>query len=225
MTNDIALAVALTAGAYGIALVVYRRSGRSTFVLPVITGTAMTIAALVLIGVPVDQYADGAAPLKYMAQLSVVAMAIPLHVHARRLMTHYRPILAGLVTGCAASLAGTLWLGAWMNVPEQVVISVAPKAATMPLAIQAVEALSGWGALAALSVVLSGAFGAITTDRLLKRLGIHAPAIHAFTLGLVSHAIGVAKTISDRPRELPYCVLGMCANGLLTAALLLAWKG
>lgn len=216
-------AVAATLASYLLALKLYRSSRNHPLLLPVVTGTLGTVVTLWLSGAQVARYEQGSAGLRYLSQLAVVAMAVPLYTHLRRLLAAWRPILSGLLVGCALSVAGTYWVAGTLGVPADVAASLAPKAATMPIALETAKAVGGWSALAALAVMLSGIFGALSSRPLLRAMGIQAEPVHAFTLGLVAHAIGISKVLAELPRSLPYAVVGMCTNGLLTACLVLSW--
>ncbi|MEY5099897.1 MAG: hypothetical protein RJA36_2616 [Pseudomonadota bacterium] len=220
---EVAGAVAATLASYLVALKLYRAGRNHPLLLPVVTGTLGTVAMLWLAGVHVARYEQGAAVLRYLSQLAVVAMAVPLYTHLRRLLAAWRPVLSGLLVGCALSVAGTYWVAGTLAVPPDVAASLAPKAATMPIALETARAVGGWPVLAALAVMLSGVFGTLSIRPLLRAMGIQAEPVHAFTLGLVAHAIGISKVLSELPRSLPYAVLGMCTNGLLTAWLVLLW--
>lgn len=77
----------------------------------------------------------------------------------------------------------------------------APPPARLPQWIA--ERLGGLASLTAVFVILTGIFGAIFADGLLRRLGVKDEASIGFALGLASHGIGTARACSPRCLKRP----------------------
>ncbi|MBK7849346.1 MAG: LrgB family protein [Zoogloea sp.] len=84
------------------------------------------------------------------------------------------------------------------------------------------ERLGGLASLTAVFVILTGIFGAIFADGLLRRLGVKDEASIGFALGLASHGIGTARAFQLSEQTGAFAALAMGLNGLLTA-LTLPW--
>lgn len=215
---------AITLAAYLAALWLYRRSGHHLLCLPVLTGTGLVLAALALAGTGYPVYAEATRVLRWLAGPAVIALAVPLYRQAALLRRLAVPLLAALVAGCLVSVLGTLALCGLMGTPMPFALSLAPKAATMPMALLAAERAGGVPAVAAMAVVATGVLGALLAGPLLRWLrvadGPEDDAVRSFTLGLVAHAIGVARVLQTHPGSVAFAALAMGLNGVATALVL-----
>lgn len=213
---------AVTFACYAAALLLYRRSGHRLMCLPVLTGTALLLAVLALARVDYPTYAAATHPLRWMTGPAIIALAVPLYRQLPLLRRWALPLLAALLVGCLSSLLGTLAVAWLAGAPDAVALSLAPKAATMPLAMLAVERAGGIPAIAAMAVVATGVLGPVLAGPVLRWLRIDDPAVQAFALGLVAHAIGVARVLQTQPDRVAFAALAMGLNGVATA-FALAW--
>lgn len=215
----------LTLGAYTAALWLYRRSGHHLLCLPVLTGTAMVVGLLALTGTGYPAYAQATKALRWLSGPAVIALAVPLYRQMAQLRRQAVPLLLSLVAGCAAAVLSTLALARLLGAPREVALSLAPKSATMPIAMAAAERAGGIAALAAMAVVATGVLGTLLAGPVFKRLRVEDADVQAFTLGLAAHAIGVARTLQTRPEAAAFAALAMSANGVLTACLVAVVAG
>jgi len=219
---------AITLAAYLAALWLYRRSGHHLLCLPVLTGTALVLAALALAGTGYPVYAEATRVLRWLAGPAVIALAVPLYRQAALLRRLAVPLLAALVAGCLVSVLGTLVVCWLMGTPMSFALSLAPKAATMPMAMLAAERAGGVPAVAAMAVVATGVLGPLLVGPLLRWLrveegpegGADGEIVRSFTLGLVAHAIGVARVLQTHPGSVAFAALAMGLNGVATALVL-----
>lgn len=215
-----------TLAAYALALRLYRRSGHHLLCLPVLTGTALVVALLLLTGTDYPVYAQATKVLRWLTGPAVIALAVPLYRQAALLRRLALPLVGALLVGCLTAVLATLALAWAVGAPREVALSLAPKSATMPIAMAAAERAGGVPALAAMAVVATGVLGTLLCAPLLRRLRIEDERVAAFTLGLAAHAIGVARVLQTRPEAVAFAALAMSLNGVATAlavALLARW--
>ncbi len=210
----------LTLAAYLAALRAYRRSGYRPLWLPVVSGTALVVGLLLLTGTEYPVYAQATQALRWLSGPAIIALAVPLYRQAALLRRLALPLLGALLVGCITSVLTTMGLALILGAPLEVVLSLAPKSATMPIAMAAAERVGGMPALAALAVVATGMAGTLLVGPLLRRLRIADDAVQAFTLGLTAHAIGVARVLQTRPETVAFAALAMSLNGVATALVL-----
>lgn len=218
----------ITLAAYLAALWLYRRSGHHLLCLPVLTGTALVLAALALAGTGYPVYAEATRVLRWLAGPAVIALAVPLYRQAALLRRLAVPLLAALAAGCLVSVLGTVGLCGLLGTPMSFALSLAPKAATMPMALLAAERAGGVPAVAAMAVVATGVLGPLLAGPLLRWLrvgegqggGADGEVVRSFTLGLVAHAIGVARVLQTHPGSVAFAALAMGLNGVATALVL-----
>jgi putative effector of murein hydrolase len=219
---------AITLAAYLAALWLYRRSGHQLLCLPVLTGTALVLAALALTGTGYPVYAEATRVLRWLTGSAIIALAVPLYRQAALLRRLAVPLLTALVAGCLVSVLGTLVLCWFLDAPMSFALSLAPKAATMPMAMLAAERAGGVPAVAAMAVVATGVLGTLLAGPLLRWLrveegpegGVDGEIVRSFTLGGVAHAIGVARVLQTHPGSVAFAALAMGLNGVTTALVL-----
>jgi len=212
--------------AYACALWLYRRSGHHLLCLPVLSGTALVLGALVLTGTGYPLYAEATRVLRWLTGPAIIALAVPLYRQAALLRRMALPLLGALLAGCLASVLGTLAIAHGLGSPLPFALSLAPKAATMPIAMQAAERAGGIPAVAALAVVATAVLGTLFAAPVLRLLRVDDPVTRSFALGLVAHAIGTARVLQTHPASVAFAALAMGLNGVCTAlviALLARW--
>lgn len=206
--------------AYLVALWLYRRSGHHLLCLPVLTGTAVVLVMLALTGTDYPVYAEATRALRWLTGPAIIALAVPLYRQAALLRRLALPLLLALAVGCLVSVLGTLMLCWMMGTPVAFAVSLAAKAATMPMAMLAAERAGGLPAVAAMAVVATGVLGTLLAAPVLRGLRIEDEAVRSFTLGLVAHAIGVARILQTHPDRVAFAALAMGLNGVATALVL-----
>ena len=211
--------LALTFSAYLLAVAVYRRCGAHPLLLPVLTGTAMVVAVLVATGTDYARYAEGVRPLALLIGPATVALAVPLMRQWGRLRAIWLPLVLALLVGgtvAIASAVGIAWAlgGSW-----ETLASLAPKSATMPMAMPVAERMGGLASLAAVAVAITGIAGAIAAGPVMRLLRVHDPVVRGFASGLTAHAIGMARELPINPTAGAFAALAMGLNGILTTVL------
>ncbi|RYY93608.1 MAG: LrgB family protein [Comamonadaceae bacterium] len=211
--------LALTLAAYLAALAVYRRCGSHPLLLPVLTGTALVVGVLLASGTPYAQYADGVRPLTLLIGPATVALAVPLMRQWGRLRAIWLPLLLALGVGGSVAIVSAVGIAWALGGSWETLASLAPKSATMPMAMPVAERMGGLASLAAVAVALTGIVGAIAAAPLMRLLRVHDPVVRGFASGLAAHAIGMAREMPISPTAGAFAALAMGLNGILTTVL------
>lgn len=209
--------IASTLLIYACALWLFRRSGHHLLCLPVVTGTALLVLVLALTHTDYPVYAEATRALRWLAGPAIIALAVPLYRQGALLRRLAGPLLLALLAGGLISVLGTLGIAWWLGTPGDIALSIAPKAATMPMAMMASERAGGVPALTALSVMATGVLGTLMAGGVMRLMRIRSEAAHSFALGLVSHAVGLARALQAYPGSAAFAALAMGLNGVLTA--------
>ncbi|WBY02658.1 LrgB family protein [Ramlibacter tataouinensis] len=209
----------LTLAAYLAATWLYRRSGAHPLLVPVLTAVLLVVAALAFSRTPWPVYADATSGLTWLLGPATVALALPLYEQAGRLRAIGLPVAVALLAGSLTAIVSALAIGWALGASPPVLLSLAPKSATMPMAIPVAERIGAVPALAALAVALTGIAGTMLARPLLNLLRIRDAAARGFAVGLTAHAIGMARELQDHPVAGAYAALGMGLNGMATAVL------
>lgn len=210
----------LTVLAYLGAIWLYRRSGLNPFLNPVLMAVAAIIAVLLATGTPYPTYFDGAKFVHFLIGPATVALAIPLYSQLERLKRMWLPLTVALLVGSTVAIASAAGIAWALGGSHEILLSLAPKSATMPIAMAVAERVGGLPSLTAVAVALTGISGAIMARGLLNLLRIQDPAVRGFAVGITAHAIGTARAIQVNETAGAFAALAMGLNGVATALLL-----
>lgn len=211
--------VGITLGAYQLAIAAYEKT-RWVFLQPVLVSMLTVIAILLVCGLSFAEYKSSVAVLTLLLGPATVALAIPLYLNLRRIRQLFWPIVLTLLL--AGTLATVLGAGlAWLFGAERLMLmSMAPKSVTSPIAMLVAEQIGGIAALAAVFVMLTGVIGAMIGPALLRLCGVRHPAALGMALGITAHAVGTARALQDSDECGAFAALAMSLMGVITAVLL-----
>lgn len=211
--------IALTLVVYLLAQLVY---GRTRFILlnPVAVSIAVIILLLLGLDIPYASYHQGGRYILFLLGPSVVALAVPLYSRRQQIWARKLPILAGIFAGAISSIVSASGLAWLLGGSRDVVLSLAPKSVTTPIAISIVEKIGGIAPLTAALVVLTGCLGAICGPEFCRLLGIRSMAATGLAVGTAAHGIGTARMLEVDRLGGAVAGLAIGLNGLVTAFLL-----
>jgi putative effector of murein hydrolase len=219
LTHHPLFGVGITLGAYQLAIAAYEKT-RWVFLQPVLVSTLIVIGILLACGLTFAEYKDSAAALTLFLGPTTVALAVPLFVNLRRIRQLLWPTLITLLLAGVFTTALGVTL-AWAFGAEHIMLmSMAPKSVTSPIAMLVANQIGGIAALAAVFVMLTGVIGAIIGPALLKRVGVQHPAALGMALGLTAHAVGTARALQESDECGAFAALAMSLMGVFTAVLL-----
>lgn len=210
---------ALTLAVYAMAQALYRRSG-SIWLNPVLVSIAVIIGVLIVSGIPYRDYARGGDLILFFLGPAVVALAVPLYQRRGELWQRKGPILAGTVAGSLASIASACGIAWLLGGSRDVILSLAPKSVTTPIAIGIAERIGGIPALTAPLVVLTGCLGAVCGAEFCHKAGIRNPVATGLAVGTAAHGIGTARMLEIDRLAGAVSGLAIGLNGLVTTFLL-----
>lgn len=204
---------------------VFRRSGKNTLLIPVLTGVTVIIALLTMTGTPYPVYYEGTHFIHFFVGPVIVALAVPLYKQIARLKAIWFPVTVALIAGSSTAIVSAVLIGWALGGSMATLVSLAPKSATMPIAMALTDRFHGVVALAAVAVAITGIAGTIMARPLLNLIRVHDPAVRGFSLGLTAHAIGVSRALQHSETAGAFSALAMALNGVATALLvpLLFW--
>lgn len=205
---------------------VFRLSQRHVLALPVFVSVLLVLIACAVFGLEPSDFSVRTQTLRTAMDVAVVAMAVPLHQACKRLGPLLPSMFLGLLLASVVSVLGVLAAGWMLKVPWHITSAVAPKAATMPVALSLAKSVGADQTIVVTAVLLTGVVGTLLTPPLLRWLGVRDKRVQAFALGVSAHAIGLVRAQAEYPDHLDLAVAGMCGNALVTTILcsfLLFW--
>lgn len=187
---------------------------------PILFTVAALICFLLISGVPYESYAEGGAYIEFWLKPAVVALGVPLYKQLSSIRRQLLPLLLAELAGCIAGLVSVVLIAEAMDATREVVISLAPKAVTTPIAMEISAAMGGNVSLTAAVVVCTGIFGSMAGFRMVRLSRVNSPMAGGLAIGTASHAVGTAAAIErGGARYGAFSSLGLTLNGLFTALL------
>ncbi len=210
----------LSLAAFAIGLWGYRRSGGSPFLHPLLISTPIIAGLLYLNDIGFEQYYEANGILSWLLGPTTVALAIPLSKELRQLPALLSTVSISVLFGGFVAAVFALSLAVLFNTSDVVLLSIAAKSVTTPIAMGITQQLGGLLTLITVVVLLTGIVGIVIADGIFKRIGIVDERWQGLILGVASHAIGTAKAFEKSPRCGAFSTLGMGLNGIWTSLFL-----
>jgi predicted murein hydrolase (TIGR00659 family) len=187
---------------------------------PVLVGVVLLAAALVLLDVDYETYAEGTTIVTFLLGPATVALAVPLHRQLGRLRGYALPLVVGLLVGVVVSVGSAMLLVQLLGGDELLARTVAPKATTAPVAIALSRTIEGVAPLTAAIGITAGILGAVAAPTVLTWLRVREHRARGLATGAVSHGIGTSRMLHEHPVEGAFSGLAMGLTALATSLLL-----
>lgn len=129
------------------------------------------------------------------------------------------PIVLSALGGCVSGVISVVFVADLLGASHEVVMSLASKSVTTPIAMEVAGALGGIPSLTAAVVVSVGIFGGMTGFGVMRMSHVNSPMAQGLSLGTAAHAVGTSRAITVSDRYGAFAALGLTLNGVFTAIL------
>lgn len=211
-----AFLLALTFGVYFLNIEIQKKL-KSVLYNPLMFTMIMIIAFLYFAKVPLDDYEDAVKYIDFWLQPAIVALAIPLYIYWEKVKKQWLPILISQFVGSVVGIVSVVLIAKAMNASDVVVLSLASKSVTTPIAIAVTESLGGLPGLTALAVIITGIIGNVAGFQLLRMIRVVKPMSQSISIGTASHAIGTSRALEKGSKFGAFSSIGLIINGVCTA--------
>jgi predicted murein hydrolase (TIGR00659 family) len=177
------------------------------------------IAFLTIFKIDYNAYHEGAKLIQFFLKPAVVALGVPLYMQLEKIKKQAVQIILSQLAGCIVGIVSVVLVAKWLGASKAVILSLAPKSVTTPIAIEVSHVIGGIPPLTAAVVIVVGIFGAIFGYTFMKWLHINNPIAQGLSMGTAAHAVGASKSMEISPTYGAYSSLGLIANGIFTAIL------
>ena len=209
--------ITLTAGSFLLGQKVYLASKRFPLFHPIVVSVLTVTAFLQTTGISYADYRSSTHILNLLLGTATVALAVPLYQQLHLIRSHARALSVTLLAGAVFAPVVAIGLAWLAGGSKDILLSLAAKSVTTPMAIAVAEGLDGIPAIAAGTVICVGIIGAVIAPPILDRLNITNPVIRGFTLGLTAHAVGTARAFESGAVTGAFSSLGLALTGAITA--------
>lgn len=210
--------ITLTIGVFWCTQLLQRRLGW-LFLNPILLTIAIIILVLKVGSISYASYETGGRYIAFFLKPAIVALGVPLYQQWEQIKKQAVPILISQMVACVSGVFSVVGIAYLLGASHEVCVSLSPKSATTPIAIEVSRILHGIPSLTAIIVILTGIFGAIFGLGFLKLVRVRSRIAQGLALGAAAHAVGTARAMEKSRRLGAYSSLGLILNGTLTGLL------
>lgn len=187
---------------------------------PILLSVAALIIFLTVAGIPYETYTAGGGYVEFWLKPAVVALGVPLYRQLSTIRKQLLPIIAAELAGCVAGIVSVVLVAQALGATREVILSLAAKSVTTPIAMEVTAAVGGIPPLTAAVVVCVGIFGGMTGFKVMSMSKVKSPMARGLAMGTAAHALGTSAAIdAGGNRYGAWASLGLTLNGLFTALL------
>ena len=177
------------------------------------------VIIVVLLKVSRTEYADYNAGAKYITYLltpTTVCLAVPLYEQFELLKKHRVALLTGITSSVIISALLILGFSILFGLTHEEYVTFLPKSITTAIAMGLSEQLGGYVSITVVAVIITGVFGNIAAEAVLKLFHVTHPIAKGVAIGSSSHAVGTAKAMELGEIEGAMSSLSIAVAGVLT---------
>ena len=165
----------------------------STLLNPFLVSTVLSIGAVLLFDISLEQFNRGASILNFFLAPAVCALGLSIYRQRKILGEYFIPVVAGCLTSAIVSVWGTFLLAPFFGLDEAMTGSMTTGRITTAIAVDIVENLGGIVPIAVSIIVFTGIFGAIVAPFIFKIFRITNEIEVGVSIGVGAHVAGAAK--------------------------------
>ncbi len=210
--------LALTFTLFFLAKLLQKKTGM-VLLNPILITIALLIVFLKLTGISYETYNEGGHLIEFWLKPAVVALGVPLYLQLETIKKQLMPILISQLVGCVVGIVSVVLTAKVLGATQEVIISLAAKSVTTPIAMEVTKTVGGIPSLTAAVVVCVGLFGAVFGFKVLSLGHVHSPIAQGLSMGTASHAVGTSTAMERSRKYGAFASLGLTLNGIFTALL------
>lgn len=189
------------------------------WVNPILITIVVLIVFLQVTGISYETYSMAGDMINFWMKPAIVALGVPLYLQMKKIRQQLIPILVSQLIGCVIGIVSVVLVAKALGASREVIVSLAPKSVTTPIAMEVSAKMGGIPSLTAAIVMAVGLLGAICGFKVLEIGRIHREESQGISLGTASHALGTSRAMEKGQSYGVFASLGLILNGVLTAIL------
>lgn len=208
--------LAFTFGMFFLAKCLQRKTG-IMLLNPILLTIAIIIVFLKMSGVSYETYNESGHLIEFWLRPAVVALGVPLYLQLETIKKQLLPIILSQLAGCVVGVVSVVLIAQWMGAPNEIIISLAPKSVTTPIAMEVTKSMDGIPSLTAAVVVCVGIFGGMLGFKTMQISHVNSPMAQGLSMGTAAHAVGTSTAMDISRKYGAFASLGLTLNGIFTA--------
>lgn len=196
---------------------VIQKKLKLSFLQPILVATILIVIFLKISHTEYAVYETSSQFLVFMLPVTGIVLAYPLYKQLEVLKRHLLPILLGVTAGTITTIVAIILLGKIFGLNRDLILSMIPKGATSPVAIELSSIIGGIPYLTIAFVVLTGLLGGSIGPELLNLMGVKNKIARGIALGSMFHAVGTARAFKENELEGTMSGVALALTAVATA--------
>ena len=213
------LGLVATLVAWEFATAVSRLTRGHVLANPMLISIALLAGLLLVTHTPYRAYFEGGQYVQFLLGPATVALAIPMHANIARIRRAAPAILPAILAGSLVASASAMLIARWLGASRTVVLSLAPKSVTTPIAMGIAEQIGGSPSLAAVFVLLTGLSAVVMGPTVLRVVRVVDWRARGLAVGTAGHGLATARILLLDETAGAFGGLAIGLNGIITAIL------
>ena len=213
------LGLIATLVAWQVATAIAGRFQGAALANPMLISVLILASLLLVTHTPYSAYFQGAQYVHFLLGPATVALALPMYANLRRIRHSARASLPALVLGSITAAASAMVIARLLGAPRVVVLSLAPKSVTTPIAMGIAEQIGGQPSLAAVFVLLTGLSAIVLIGPAMRLIRVTDMRAQGLAAGMAGHGLATARMILVSETAGAFGGLAIGLNGIITAIL------
>ncbi len=203
---------------YALGNALYKRT-KKAICNPLLVAIAFVILVVLLFDIPVANYQNGGKLISMFLSPATVVLAITIYRERNTIRKNALAIIMGTLGGSIASIIYIWGLSRILSLDETMALSIIPKGITTPMALSVSKALGGMEGLTMLSVLVTGIFGNISAEMMIKLFRVKSAIPRGVAIGTSSHVVGTSKAMEIGEEEGSISGVSLILTGIITTIL------
>ncbi len=184
---------------------------------PMLLSVVALASLLLATGTPYSAYFEGAQYVHFLLGPATVALALPMYANRARIRASARAILPALLAGSVVASLSAMLIARALGASPVVVLSLAPKSVTTPIAMGIAEQIGGQPSLAAVFVLLTGLSAIVLMGPAMHLARVTDMRAQGLAAGMAGHGLATARMLMVSETAGAFGGLAIGLNGVITA--------
>ncbi len=216
--NNPVFYITLTIAAYYAGLKIQQKT-KWVLMNPILIAMLLVIGFLLVFKIDYKTYHENSKIIDFLLQPAIVCLALPLYYQLKRIRQQWFIILTSSVVGSITGVLSVVLISWLMGAPREIIMSLAPKSITTPIAMDVSNVIGGIPSLTACIVMVTGIFGSVFGYMIMHYTWVRNPIAQGFSLGMACHVVGTSRSMEISENYGAFSTVGLIINGICTALL------
>ena len=186
---------------------------------PMLISIVLLAALLLATHTSYQAYFEGGQYIQFLLGPATVALAVPMHANLAQIRQSAPAILPSMLAGSAVAAVSAMLIARLLGASRTVVLSLAPKSVTTPIAMGIAEQIGGSPSLAAVFVLITGLVAVVLGPVVMALLKVTDWRAQGLAAGTAGHGLGTARMLLINETAGAFGGLAIGLNGIFTALL------